>query len=278
MASSPRRSHRKRISALRLSSDTLPEYIGWRDVVPPPEYEAEDAADADEDTDSEPLPLPYIPPTPVSPRLAHRRNVSHRRRPSSPLVVQPSQQDVFLDSLLERSVHALELSNALLQSSMAPVSRPSSAFRAESPLTISTSVALPVRMPPPRDTPAWADDLAAIARDVDELLVSSLPASVSPVATRRNPRRPSLDPILSIAESSPSAYSRPASVSGYFTRSASPTASTTSYTSRTTSNSTTSHTRTPPQHRTPPPAAPAAAACAWPQQHAHASSRLPRVR
>ncbi|KAJ7118533.1 hypothetical protein C8R43DRAFT_1153204 [Mycena crocata] len=176
-AASPRRTHRKRISALRLSSDTtttLPEYIGWRDVVPPPEYEA------DEDTDSEP-PAPYIPPTPVSPRL-HTRHSHHRRRASSP----QQSQDVFLDSLLERSVHALELSNALLQSSMTTPG--SSAFREPSPTSA-------VAVPPARE--AWADDLDAIARDVDDLLVSSsLPSTVSasPRQHRRPRRRPSLDP------------------------------------------------------------------------------------
>ncbi|KAJ7102684.1 hypothetical protein C8R43DRAFT_1141160 [Mycena crocata] len=155
-AASPRRTHCKCTSALRLSSDTtttLPEYIGWRDVVPPPEYEA------DEDTDSEP-PAPYIPPTPQS-------------------------QDVFLDSLLERSVHALELSNALLQSSMTTPG--SSAFREPSPTSA-------VAVPPARE--AWADDLDAISRDVDDLVSSSLPSTVSasPRQHRRPRRRPSLDP------------------------------------------------------------------------------------
>ncbi|KAJ7129168.1 hypothetical protein C8R44DRAFT_978615, partial [Mycena epipterygia] len=179
---SPRRTHRKRVS-LRLSADstfsgnTLPEYAGWRDVLPPPEYDSE-AADADEDTDNDDDPLPYIPPTPVSPR----RRTQHRRRQSSPLP-----QDVFLDSLLERSVHALELSNALLQSSMSTPS--SSVFREPSPTA-------PVPMPPPRES--WADNLAAISRDVDDLLVSSsLPSTVSTSPHRRPRRRPSLDPISS---------------------------------------------------------------------------------
>ncbi|KAJ7506564.1 hypothetical protein B0H11DRAFT_2185856 [Mycena galericulata] len=177
---SPRRTHRKRVSALRLSSDTttsLPEY--WRDVVPPPEYEADEDTDDDEAT--------YVPP--LSPRPhAHTRR-SHRRKPSSP-------QDTFLDSLLERSVHALELSNALLQSSMSTPSP--SAFREPSPTAA-------VAVPPPRE--AWADDLAAIARDVDELLVSSsLPSSVSGATSphRRPQRRPSLDPTSSSYSSSTS--------------------------------------------------------------------------
>ncbi|KAJ7728710.1 hypothetical protein B0H14DRAFT_3617894 [Mycena olivaceomarginata] len=50
----PCRTHRKRIYALCLSSDTtntLPEYIGWRDLVPPPKYDSEEGADADADDD-----------------------------------------------------------------------------------------------------------------------------------------------------------------------------------------------------------------------------------
>ncbi|KAF7332572.1 hypothetical protein MKEN_00139900 [Mycena kentingensis (nom. inval.)] len=176
----PRRTHRKRISALRLSSDTtntLPEY--WRELVPPPEYEADADGDADDDTDgdNEP-PAPYIPPGAVSPR----RRMQHRRKPSSPLP-----QDAFIDSLLERSVHALELSNALLQSSMTPTT---SAFKDPSP---TKSTPAPIPMPPARDE-SWAEDLAKIAQDVDELLVSSsLPPAPSPIAHRRPRRRPSLD-------------------------------------------------------------------------------------
>ncbi|KAJ6610359.1 hypothetical protein B0H10DRAFT_2060299 [Mycena sp. CBHHK59/15] len=170
----PRRTHRKRVSALRLSSDTtstLPEYIGWRDVIPPPEYEA------DEDTDDEQS--AYVPPTPISPRP---RRLQYRRRPSS-----PSLPDLFLDSLLERSVHALELSNALLQSSMSTPS--TSAFREPSPTG-------PVPVPPSREP--WADHLEEITRDVEGLfedrVSSSLPASTSPMQRPR--RRPSFDPGL----------------------------------------------------------------------------------
>ncbi|KAF7302180.1 C2H2-type domain-containing protein [Mycena indigotica] len=174
------RTHRKRVSALRLSSDTtntLPEY--WRDLVPPPEYEPDDVeADAENDTDSEPAPSHYIPPAPP---ISPRRRLQHRRRPSSP-------QDAFIDSLLERSVHALELSNALLQSSITPTT---STLRESSPT--ASAAAAPIPMPPSRNE-AWADDLAKIAHDVDELLVSSsLPPASSPIAHRRPRRRPSLD-------------------------------------------------------------------------------------
>ncbi|KAJ7098670.1 hypothetical protein B0H15DRAFT_1018962 [Mycena belliarum] len=255
----PRRTHRKRIS-LRLSSDTtstLPEYQGWRDIVPPPEYEADDDTDADADTDE------HKPP--VSPRLpphSRRPHQHQRRRTASPLP-----QDAFLDSLLERSVHALELSNALLQSSMTPTSssfresepehsvhalqsRTSSAFREMEPersvraLQSSTSSALreselersvralqsntssafwerdspptaPVAMPPARE--AWADELAAIARDVDDLVSSSLPSIVSASASdspiHRPRRRPSLDQSSSTTAYSSHSHSRSSSTS-----------------------------------------------------------------
>ncbi|KAJ7771061.1 hypothetical protein DFH07DRAFT_953680 [Mycena maculata] len=182
MTTSPRRTHRKRVSGLHLSSET----IDWRDVIPPPEYEA----DEDTDDNSSPSQIAYIPP--LSPRpQAHTRR-THRRKPST-----PNPQDAFLDSLLERSVHALELSNALLQSS---ISTPSpSAFREPSPTA-------PVTVPAPREP--WADNMAAIARDVDELLVSSSLPTVSPASQRRKPRRrPSLDPMAPASYSSSPSHS-----------------------------------------------------------------------
>lgn len=145
-----RRTHRKRISALRLSSDstvpTLPAYTSppWQKPVglpaeedhsdKPPEY-SDSAEEGDADTESEqdfvtqrriysPSTSSYVPPTPpltFSPvRRSSRRSQSsvgsrgssHRRLQSS------SSNDPYLDSLLARSVHALEMSNTLLQSSM----------------------------------------------------------------------------------------------------------------------------------------------------------------
>ncbi|CAK5275166.1 unnamed protein product [Mycena citricolor] len=209
MATSPgRRTHRKRLS-LRLSADTthtLPEYpdgnvASWRDLIPPPEYDS-DADHADEEgTEGEEEVVDaggnsYVPPTPVSPRLTAAAR-KHRRRASSP----PQRpQDAFLDSLLERSVHALELSNAILQSSMTPSS---STFR-DAQSSPTPSVPMPISRTlsrtrvEPRQEPSeepWAANLAAIVKDVDELLVSSsLPATgSSPIAQRRPRRRPSLD-------------------------------------------------------------------------------------
>ncbi|KAJ7167713.1 hypothetical protein C8R46DRAFT_1191781 [Mycena filopes] len=271
---SPRRTHRKRISALRLSSDTtntLPEY--FRDPQPPPEYEA----DADDDRTDDPdetltttsAAAGYVAQftAPVSPRRQQQQHRSHRRRTSSPPLA-PLPQDAFLDSLLERSVHALELSNALLQSSMSTPTSSTIMQRERDeedetgeppPIALrSAPIALPSsgRMVPPSRSRAerykdpeserepWADDLAAIARDVDELLVSSsLPASVSPVQTRKPRRRPSLDQGPAHAHTHSQSSSSRATTSVFSSRSASPSASTTSYTSRASnSNSTASHT------------------------------------
>ncbi|KAJ7616881.1 hypothetical protein B0H17DRAFT_653902 [Mycena rosella] len=77
----------------------------------------------------------------------------------------------------------------------------SSAFR-------EPSHTAPVFMPPPREP--WADDLAAISRDIDELLVSSSLPSTVPVSTsphRRPRRRPSLDPMSSYSSASYSSAS-----------------------------------------------------------------------
>ncbi|KAJ3883866.1 hypothetical protein F5051DRAFT_1004 [Lentinula edodes] len=156
------RHHRKRISALRLSSDTtstLPEYIPtnpnipsvahWRTVPEateiddaPPGYSSDSAQEADEDTDlsdedrrrqiqrsvfatvgihSAPATATTFTSSPSLRASRPKRELSHRRKRSNPtLSLDPiqSNSDLYLDSLLERSVHALEMSNVLLQSSM----------------------------------------------------------------------------------------------------------------------------------------------------------------
>jgi hypothetical protein len=132
---SPRlRGHRKRLS--RLSSDTtnttptLPEYsAGWKraedplhdqDFDKPPDY-PDSAEEADADTDSfdsehDVYVQPLQTSLPTSPRRSSRFQ-SHRRRKANPT------NDAVLDSLLERSVHALEMSNVLLQSTMSTQTR-----------------------------------------------------------------------------------------------------------------------------------------------------------
>ncbi|KAF9567423.1 hypothetical protein CPC08DRAFT_681314 [Agrocybe pediades] len=226
-ASRPRRGHRRRISALRLSTDTttsLPEYIsadaGWSNHQHqyhhgktssspkdrPPDY-PDSAEEADEDTDTDntnvvyvpqpthanpPPASPYLRPQTTSPRRSKKFFPTHKRRNYS---VQAEQSDPYLDSLLERSVHALEMSNTLLQSSISTQSSLSTILasdsRADSYLE-ARAVGLSSRI---RDTwdakVTWANDLEEISRDVEGLFlersgnVSPTPISAHPAARAR---------------------------------------------------------------------------------------------
>ncbi|EIW76201.1 hypothetical protein CONPUDRAFT_139635 [Coniophora puteana RWD-64-598 SS2] len=197
-----RRAHRKRYSLSKLSTDTyqtLPEYTSPRwsrqpteqslpeDEFPsdrPPDY-SDSAEEADADTeDSEAqdvyIPQPYSPPTQPSPRRpTGRRPTSYRRRHSSQYSLQnASQSDPFLDTLLERSVHALEMSNALLRSSISTqtslstlLSPDTEAERALEVRARNLSTRIGGRnggMSTAHDT--WMDRLDEISRDVEGLL------------------------------------------------------------------------------------------------------------
>ncbi|KAH9999963.1 hypothetical protein BJV77DRAFT_975535 [Russula vinacea] len=140
------RSRRNRFSVSRLSTDstaTLPAYPR-PEISPddrPPDY-PESADEADADT-SHPLPT-----TPSS------------RSPHPP--------DPYLDSLLARSVHALEMSNALLQSSISTHSSLSAVLAADSPVVESSLEArarnLSSRIGTNSSVQAdWLDDLAVIS-------------------------------------------------------------------------------------------------------------------
>ncbi|KAF5382950.1 hypothetical protein D9757_006309 [Collybiopsis confluens] len=230
--------HRKRISALRLSSDTtstLPEYnpnssvTPWR-IVPqvtaiddaPPGYSSDSAEEADEDTDlsdegrrrqahrsvvvtvgfnsgSPTTSALTSPPTPRSSRLKRGSSQRHKRSNFSVNLDHRSNSDLYLDSLLERSVHALEMSNALLQSSISTNTALSGILNQEND---SEEDSRPVTHPtliPSHSGPGsgihslersarelssriiynrnvhdtWADDLEQIGRDVDQLFSES---------------------------------------------------------------------------------------------------------
>lgn len=139
-----RRAPRKRISISKLSSETiqtLPEYSSppsWSSSLGPslttevesdrpPDYpETADEADADTEGEQEET-VVY-----VQHHLAHsplRRLPTHvRRRKRAPAAA----SDPFLDTLLERSVHALEMSNALLRTTMSTQSSLSTLLSSES--------------------------------------------------------------------------------------------------------------------------------------------------
>ncbi|KNZ78609.1 hypothetical protein J132_11050 [Termitomyces sp. J132] len=211
----PRPAHRQRGSVLCLSSDTthsLPVYVPNADDNAddrPPDY-PDSADEADEETDSSDSSL-YVPPPPppssFSLSCPRRRRLTssvqqqtHRRRHST-----HSSQDPFLDSLLARSVHALEMSNTLLQSSMSTQTALSTIF-ADSPtddVLENSARGLSMRIQRLDAQPKWADDLAEISRGVDRLFAEeqvasnvscSLPTASSPIkqAYYRHKRRPSL--------------------------------------------------------------------------------------
>ena len=242
-SSSPRRTHRKRISALRLSSDTtlsLPEYlpVGWHpqprlgeeigaEEDRPPDYpDSAEEADEDTDTDSNAVYAPHPPPPPTPllrantspPRRSKRFLPTHKRKQSSQNQFLPQKEpdDPYLDSLLERSVHALEMSNTLLQSSMSTQTSLSTILSPDTPGDSSLearAIGLSSRI---RDTwdarETWADDLEEITRNVEGIfgrdpdtdltkqnlrsskgsISCSLPSSSS-FPMRRNRRKPSLD-------------------------------------------------------------------------------------
>ena len=221
--SSPRRTHRKRGSALRLlSPDTLPEYpLPIRDHFvhsdQPPDY-PDSADEADEGTDSDLnfVALPPLVPQKPSPRRPKRIPPSHKRRNSSQLSLST---DPHIDSLLERSVYALEMSNTLLQSSISTQTSLSSALALDSPSDLTLEAHAHSLSSKIRNNwnvqASWADDLQEISKNVEGLFTegtgysrrntrvrarhtedgatsSSLPSSGLPT-TRKSLRRPSLD-------------------------------------------------------------------------------------
>ncbi|KAF8806264.1 hypothetical protein BYT27DRAFT_6646339 [Phlegmacium glaucopus] len=222
MSSNPKRTHRKRLSALRLSIDTsstLPEYLPTgRDPIlhldEPPDY-PDSAEEADEDTDQD---VNFVEvPQPLSPKRTKRLLPSHKRRHSSQHQYSLDSTDPHLDSLLERSVHALEMSNTLLQSSISTQTSLSAVLALDSPgdLTLETRARnLSSRIRNNWDVQAsWVDDLEEISKNVEGLfredasnsrrnsvrpaqaegsISCSLPSSSLPTM-RKNLRRPSLD-------------------------------------------------------------------------------------
>lgn len=215
----PRRGHKKRVSALRLSSDstvpalplyTSPQWQSPTELDPtdlPPDY-PDSAEEADEDTDEESSILYHSPP--LSPRRSRRSQGSSRSKPR-----RSSSNDPYLDSLLARSVHALEMSNVLLQSSMTTQSTLNNVLTRNS--QGEASLETHVRNLSSRISGGsnWMDDLDQISRGVEGLFEEeagkhsreasidsstsqSLPASSSMASAadqvrRSHLRRPSLD-------------------------------------------------------------------------------------
>ncbi|KAF8489118.1 hypothetical protein JB92DRAFT_3148131 [Gautieria morchelliformis] len=194
---SPRRPPPRRLSALRLSTDTtssLPAYSsppstrpsphsGWpnkdksQPLDEPPDY-PQSAEEADQEDDFVPL------------RLAATRRLRHRRRDSSSVPSSPS-----VDDLLERSVVALELStNALLQSmdTQSRVSAIANDHVFERSLVRQTKM-LDLRLRGTRAThEGWMDDLDDVMHRVNGLFDDQVDVPVSrslPTGSSHIPRR-----------------------------------------------------------------------------------------
>ncbi|KAH8096688.1 hypothetical protein BXZ70DRAFT_330487 [Cristinia sonorae] len=224
-----RRGHRKRISALRLSSDsnaTLPVYTSppWQRSVDlpvvldisdrPPDYpDSSEEGDADIDSDDEqPARSTYSSPSPSlsysSPRRSPNRRSGHSRK-GSIRRSQQSSNDPYLDSLLARSVHALELSNTLLQTSMSTQTSLSTVLASDNSAdtTLETHAQNISSRISGNDKlqSSLLDDLNKLSSGVDDLLgdedqmgaiSQSLPTSSSGLSARiqgSHLRRPSLD-------------------------------------------------------------------------------------
>lgn len=178
----PKRTHRKRFSATRLSSDTtttLPEYTSpiWKrhrelpkadgDSDRPPDYpESADEADEETDTGNQVYLVPPLSPLPLLSPRRNRRYPGRKRQTGS---------TSDLDSLLQRSVHALEMSNALLQSSMSTQSSLSALLASDNVVDQSldrSAHSVSSRMIGGRYKD-WMDDLEEITEGVDGLFGES---------------------------------------------------------------------------------------------------------
>ncbi|KAM6496232.1 hypothetical protein JOM56_008938 [Amanita muscaria] len=193
-----RKTHKDRYSITHLSSETtatLPEYVSASTTTPwqpprhsqqegllsdrPPEY-PDSADEADEETDS--VSSETYDGDNVQFYNSNRPYLHHSRkfRSTAALPYPSPTEDPYLDSLLERSVHALEMSNTLLQSSI-PTRTSLSALKTpsyesrwavdedeeEEEVREERANGLTKRHEERREQ--WVDDLEKIKRDVEGL-------------------------------------------------------------------------------------------------------------
>jgi hypothetical protein len=221
-------------ASLRLSSDSIPPQLplyssppqtntGWdrfdRDlpfVDKPPDYpESSEEADADESDQEAPVhkrrqasPQIYVSPYQSSPRKTRRLPyqyhspspslTSHRPRhyARNPAVRHAAtNSDTYLDSLLARSVHALEISNTLLQSSFAAKSSMTAVLSSDSPVDDvleQSATGLSKRIMKSKDLQkVWVDDLEEIGKRVDSLFGEGAETDDGPGPGRgQDPRMP----------------------------------------------------------------------------------------
>ena len=201
------RRHPSRHSAsLKLSTDSIPPQLplysppprtnaAWNQDPPfadrPPDYpDSSEEADADESDQEVSIhkrrqvsPQIYVSPFHSSPRKTRRF-----LHPPSPTFTSPrtrhyarsparqhaaTNNNTYLDSLLARSVHALEISNTLLQSSLSTESSMTAVLSTDSPVDDGleeSASGLSKQIMKSKDLQAnWIDDLEEIGKRVDSL-------------------------------------------------------------------------------------------------------------
>ena len=212
---------RRKPTSLKLSTDSIPPLYSspprtnaaWdrfeREppfVDRPPDYpESSEEADADESDQEDSIvhkrrqtsPQIYLSPFQPSPRKTRRHPYPYH--PPSPSLTSPrsrlyarssalqraaASSDTYLDSLLARSVHALEISNTLLQSSLATKSSMTAVLSPESPADDSleqSATGLSKRIMKSKDLQRnWIDDLEEIGNRVDSLFGEQTEAEGGP--------------------------------------------------------------------------------------------------
>ena len=204
-----RRHPKRKPTSLRLSIDTIPPQLPlyssppqpnptWNRFDPfvdkPPDYpESSEEADADESDQEDsihrrrhPSPQVYVSPFQSSPRKTRR--FPHQYHSQSPSLTSPrtrlyarsptlrhtaTNSDTYLDSLLARSVHALEISNTLLQSSLSPQSSMNATLSRDSSVEDSLeerATGLSKQITKSKDLQkGWIDDLEEIGKGIDGL-------------------------------------------------------------------------------------------------------------
>ena len=252
----------RKSASLRLSTDSIPPQLplyssppqtnaAWNRfdqdppfVDKPPDYpESSEEADADESDQEVPVhkrrqtsPQIYVSPFQSSPRKTRRSPqqyhspspslTSHRPRlyaRSPTLRHAAASSDTYLDSLLARSVHALEISNTLLQSSLATKSSMTAVLSTDSPVDDNleeSATVLSRRIMKSKDLQKnWIDDLEEIGNRVDSLFGERTETEGGPSPSRRQGLQISVEPPIPdatspISQSLPTSSALPPTLAG----------------------------------------------------------------
>ena len=229
------REHPKRKStSLRLSTDSIPPQLplyssppqpnpSWNRFDPfvdnPPDYpESSEEADADESDQEDsihqrrhPSPQVYVSPFQSSPRKTRR--FPHQYHSQSPSLTSPrtrlyargsalrhaaTNSDTYLDSLLARSVHALEISNTILQTSLSTQSSMNTTLSTNSPAEDGleeSETGSSRQMTKGKDLQkGWIDDLEEIGKRIDGLFGEQTETGGGPSSGHGQESRTTVEP------------------------------------------------------------------------------------